>query len=78
MLQVSEKFQYIGSTHSRVMHIDEEVACQIAKASIAFGKLRKTWERRGIGLETKLQVYSAIVLSTLLYAYETWTVYGRH
>ena len=50
-----------------------------AKASIAFGRLRtNVWERNGIRLDTKLKVYKAVVLPTLLYACETWTVYQRH
>ena len=36
------------------------------------------WERRGLSLNTKLKVYHAVVLTTLLYASETWTVYNRH
>ena len=36
------------------------------------------WERNGIRLDTKLKVYKAVVLPTLLYACETWTVYQRH
>ena len=36
------------------------------------------WERNGIKLDTKLKVYKAVVLPTLLYACETWTVYQRH
>ena len=36
------------------------------------------WERNGIKLDTKLKVYKAVVLSTLLYACETWTVYKNH
>ena len=39
---------------------------------------RKYWERKGVSLWTKLSVYKAIVLTTLLYASETWTVYQRH
>ena len=31
------------------------------------------WQRNGIRLYTKLKVYKAVVLSTLLYACETWT-----
>ena len=33
---------------------------------------------KGIRLNTKLKVYRSAVLPTLLYAYETWTVYQRH
>ena len=51
----------------------------ITKASVAFGRLRaNVWERNGIKLDTKLKVYKAVVLPTLLYACETWTVYQRH
>ena len=39
-LQVVDKFTYLGSTSSRVVHIDDEVNTQIAKASAAFDRLR--------------------------------------
>ena len=43
------------------------------------GRLRRSvWERRGIGLITKLKVYQAVVITTLLYPGESWTVYSRH
>ena len=78
-LQVVDKFTYLGSTLSRAVHIDDEVTARAAKASVAFGRLRtNVWERNGIRLDTKLKVYKAVVLPTLLYACETWTVYQRH
>ena len=78
-LQVIDKFTYLGSTFSRVVHIDDEVNARIAKASAAFGRLRgSVWDRNGIRLDTKLKVYKDVVLPTLLYACETWTVYQRH
>ena len=36
------------------------------------------WNRRGISIDTKLKVYKAVVLPTLLYGCESWTVYQRH
>ena len=61
------------------MHIDDEVTVRTAKASVAFGRLlTNVWERNGIRLDTTLKVYKAVVLPTLLYACETWTVYQRH
>ena len=39
-LQVVDKFTYLGSTLSRVVHIDNEVNARIVKASAAFGRLR--------------------------------------
>ena len=78
-LKVVDKFTYLGSTLSITVHIDDEVTARIAKASLAFRRLRaNVWERNGIKLDTKLKVYKAVVLPTLLYACETWTVYQRH
>ena len=85
-LQVVDKFTYLGNTLSRVsltflVHIDDEVNARIAKASAAFGRLRGSiWDRSGIRLDTKLKVhvYRSVVLPTLLYACENWTVYQRH
>ena len=78
-MQIVDKFTYLGSTLSRAVHIDDEVTARTAKASVAFGRLRtNVWERNGIRLDTKLKVYKAVVLPTLLYACETWRVYQRH
>ena len=67
-LQVVDKFTYLGSTLSRVVHIDDEVNARISKAS---GRLSGSiWDRSEIRLDTKLP--------TLLYACETWSVYQRH
>ena len=78
-LQVVDKFTYLRGTLSRVVHTDDEVKARIAKASEAFGRLRGSiWDRSGIRLDTKLKVYRSVVLPTLSYACETWTVYQRH
>ena len=78
-LKVVDEFTYLGCTLSRAVHIDDEVTAIIAKASVAFRRLRaNVWERSGIKLDTKLKVYKAVVLPTLLYACETWAVYQRH
>ena len=71
-LQVVDKFIYLGSTLSRVVHINDEVNARIAKASAAFGRLHGSiWDQNGIRLDTKLNVYRSGVLPTLLYACET-------
>ena len=71
-LQVVDKFTYLRSTLSRVVHIDDEVNARIAKASAAFGRLRGSiWDQSGIRLDIKLKVYRSVVLPTLLYACET-------
>ena len=58
---------------------DHCIPFYFSKASAAFGRLRgSVWDRSGIRLDTKLKVYKAVVLPTLLYACETSTVYQRH
>nr|VZI10234.1 unnamed protein product [Spirometra erinaceieuropaei] len=77
-LQVVENFPYLGSTLSRSTKIDDEVANRISKASQAFGRLQSTvWNRHGLQLGTKLKMYKAVILPTLLYGAETWTVYAK-
>ncbi|KAJ1109623.1 hypothetical protein NDU88_006983 [Pleurodeles waltl] len=78
ILKAVDKITYFGSTLSRSGNIDEEVDTRFAKASSAFGQLRKSvWDRRGVKLSTKLKMFKTGVLPTLLYACETWIVYKR-
>ena len=78
-LKATASFTYLGSTLSREANIDVEVNNILSKANSAFGRLRpKVWDRRGISQGTKLKVYMAVVLTVLLYACESWTVYSRH
>nr|VZI50330.1 unnamed protein product [Spirometra erinaceieuropaei] len=77
-LQVVENFPYLASTLSHNTKIDDEVANRISKASQAFGRLQSTvWNRHGLQLSTKLKMYRAVILPTLLYGAETWTVYAK-
>ena len=79
ILPTTEAFIYLGSTLSRQATIDKEISRRLAKASVSFGSLReKVWEKSGISTTTKLAVYKAVVLPSLLYGCETWTVYARH
>ena len=51
-LQVVDKFTYLGSTLSRVVHIDDEVNARIAKANTVLGQLCGTiWDQSGIRLD---------------------------
>nr|VZI14470.1 unnamed protein product [Spirometra erinaceieuropaei] len=78
LLQVVENFPYLGSTLSRTTKIDDEVASRISKACQAFSRLQSTvWNRHGLQLNTKLKMCKAVILPTLLYGAETWTVYTR-
>nr|VZI25662.1 unnamed protein product [Spirometra erinaceieuropaei] len=78
-LQVVENFPYLGSTLSRNTKIDDEVVNRISKASQAFGRLQSTvWNLHDLQLRTKLKMYKAVILPTLLYGAETWTLSPSH
>nr|VZI48317.1 unnamed protein product [Spirometra erinaceieuropaei] len=77
-LQVVENFPYLGSNISRNTKIDDEVANRISKANQAFGGLQSTvCNRHGLQLGPKLKMYKAVILLTLLFGAETWTVYMK-
>ena len=78
-MQVLDKFTYLGSTPPRAVHIDDEVTAKTAKASVALADfLQMSGSGMESDLDTKLKVYKAVVLTTLLYTCETRTVYQRH
>ena len=78
-LKAVDKFTNLGSILPRNVIIDDEVDARLGKTNSAFGRLSKNvWNRQGITLETKIKVYRAAMLTTLLYSSETWTVYQRH
>ncbi|BHF69440.1 hypothetical protein SprV_0301248400 [Sparganum proliferum] len=77
-LQEVKNFPYMGIILSCSTKIDDEVTRRISKASQAFGRIQSTvWNRRGLPLSTKLKMYKAVILPTLLYGTETWTVYTK-
>ena len=50
----------------------------MANASASFGRLRqRLWNNHHVSMRVKGKIYRAIVLSTLLYGAEAWTVYIR-
>ena len=74
-----EHFKYLGSTISCDGSLDKKLGTRIGKASQALGRLRnRVLNQHNITLSTKLKVYYAVVLSSLFYGCETWTLYRRH
>ena len=72
------EFTYLGSTISSDGCIDDEIQRRMAKASASFGQLRqRLWNNHHVSMRVKGKIYRAIVLSTLLYGAEAWTVYRR-
>ncbi len=77
-LEVVENFTYLGSTISSSLSIDVEVNGRIAKAAAVMARLnQRVWNNLNLTEKTKLRVYQACVLSTLLYSSEAAT-YTSH
>lgn len=76
-LNLVSQFQYLGSTIASNLSLEPEISARIAKAAETMSKLQKrVWDNKNLTNNTKMQVYRAGVLSTLLYSSEAWTTYA--
>ena len=76
VLKVVDQFKYLGSTISKNLSLDSEINVRIGKASSAKTKLKeRVWENKNLTINTKMRVYQACILSTVLYGRETWSTY---
>jgi hypothetical protein len=77
-LKVVEQFKYLGSVISGDGSMDAEIDSRIKKAAAVFGRLwERVWKPKDINTTTKVAVYRAMVVSTLLYGCCTWTTKKR-
>ena len=73
-LEVAHQFQYLGSTTTDTLSLDVELRKCIGKAFTTLSKLTKrVWENKHLTIPTKINVYKACIISTLLYSSESWT-----
>ena len=78
VLEVTDRFTYLGFTVKNNLSLDAEIDTRIAKAAAVMSKLsRRVWENHQLTLNTKHKLSQASVLSTLLYGSESWTTYPR-
>ncbi|XP_051627166.1 uncharacterized protein LOC127462545 [Manacus candei] len=78
-LKSVQQFNYLGSLISSDGKIDGEIDNRLTKAYNTFRKLHKrVWRNKHLKKSTKISVYRAIVLSTLLYRSESWVIYHHH
>ena len=76
ILEVVEDFTYLGSIISNNLSLNTEINRRIGKAACTMARLTKrVWENKMLTENTKMRIYQACVLSTLLYGSESWTTY---
>ena len=77
-LDAVHQFTYLGSTITDNFSLDAEIDKRIGKAATTLARLTsRVWTNPKLTVKTKMAVYNACVLSTLLYGSETWTTYAR-
>ena len=75
-LKTVENFKYLASVISSNGQCDNEISARISKPSQIIGRLcNRVLRHHNMSLTTKLKVYRAVVLTSLLYGCESWTCY---
>ena len=78
-LKAVHQFPYLGCIITSDSKIDWEVDNTLTKANSTFGWLyKRVWNSKDQKKGTKISVYRATVLTTLLYSSESWVTYCHH
>jgi len=73
LVNVVDKFSYLGSVVNPSNNLDDEINQRIGKASTYLGRLSsRVWKNHHLAIKLKIKVYTACILSVLLYSSKTW------
>jgi hypothetical protein len=83
LVHPTDKFKYLGSILSTptppLGTLDGEISRRISSAWYAFNRLTpRLWKSNDIQPSTKIQLYNAFVISSLLYSCQGWTLNVSH
>ena len=74
-----QNMKYLGTILSADGTCEEEIEHRVGAAARVIGAMKKeVLERRELKKATKMRVYNVMVIPTMLYGSETWTVMKRH
>ena len=75
IIEVAEEFQYLGSIVDSSSSLEAEISARINKAAKSFGSLKSVlWDWKEIEVNIKIQLFKAVVVSSLFYGCEAWTI----
>jgi len=69
-----EEFIYLSSKQSSNGYCQLDVLCMIGLACSVMNSLQRVWKCSSLSINTKVNLYQALVMSVLLYGAETWTL----
>ena len=72
-----ESFTYLGCLITPNARVGQEIDHRLAAASRAFGALQCVFQDRNLSVRTKRMIYTACVLTVLMYGSECWPVLRR-
>jgi hypothetical protein len=73
-ISFSDSFLYLSSIITPDLQDDTDIKSRIKKATAQVGALRSFFRHPHIDLETKMAVYTATALNTVLWGCESWTL----
>ena len=77
-LNTVEHSTYLGSIISNEATVSKDIDTRLSKASSSFGRLSKrVWQSHSLRLSTKLQVFRAVIVTTLACGAETLVLYQK-
>ena len=74
VLEVVDRFKYLGSTVGKRGGVMEEVGERIKQGRRVTGVLKNIMRKKKLSKEVGVQMYESVVVPTLMYASETWAV----
>lgn len=74
MLEEVKDFKCLGSFVSADGSSTKEIKTRIGIATSAMTRLAGIWKSNAISFQAKVRLYKSLVLSTLLYGFESWTL----
>jgi len=76
-IEYVERFTYLGSVISSDGHFAADVNTRLAKAAAVFRRLDNVWRSSTLSFKIKLDLYTSVIVSTAIYASETWKSTAR-
>ena len=74
ILEKVDTFKYLDVTLTKDGKSESEIKIRMATATSALVRLKTIWKSNKISIQTKILLYKSLVLSSMLYGCEIWTL----